>query len=65
MVVNISAEHIYLSVIAILLVLQVYQFSLIVKMRAEIAKIWMQIAMVALSLATKIQDDEQKANGTR
>lgn len=65
MVVNISAERMYLIVIAILLIMQVYQYSIIVKTKAEIAKLWMQVAMLALSLATKINEDNEKDKGIR
>ena len=65
MVVNISAERLYLIVIGILLIMQVYQYSVIAKTKAEIAKIWMQVAMLALSLATKINEDNEKEKGTR
>jgi hypothetical protein len=65
MIVNISAEHFYLIVIAILMFLQIYQYSVITKTKTEISKLWIQVAMLALSLATKINEDNEKNKGTR
>ena len=60
MVINISAENFYLIVIVILMILQVYQYSIIAKTKVEISKLWMQVALLALSLATKINEDNEK-----
>lgn len=60
MVINVSETQVHLGIIGILFILQVYQFSLITKNRGEISKLWMQVAMIALSLATKINEDIEK-----
>jgi hypothetical protein len=65
MVINVSESQVHLAIIAVLFVLQVYQFHLITKNKGEIAKLWMQVAMLALSLATKINEDNEKEKGTR
>lgn len=62
MVINLNAEQVYLSVIVILMALQVYQYFVISKLRAQMGSIWMQIAMMALSISNIIEKDKNIQN---
>lgn len=66
LVLDLSTENIYLIVIGVLLLTQVYQFYIIQKTKKEIGSVWAQISLMAVTVAAKLmeleknQTDEQK-----
>lgn len=53
---TVSTENFYLCIIVILLVLQVYQYSLINKLTKQIDSIWEQIGMLAMQTSIKLAE---------
>ena len=61
-----SAESVYLTVIVILMVLQVYQFYIYKKMVGTIDKLWNTLTTISLSISLRITEIEKKLeDGTK
>lgn len=61
---TVSTENFYLCIIVILLVLQVYQYSLIQKLTKQIDSIWEQIGMLAMQTSIKLAEITGKQKQT-
>jgi hypothetical protein len=64
-----TVEHFYLLIIALLLIIQVYQHGMIVRAHKEISKLWEQISifsvitsrtLTSIMMTKKQEDDAQK-----
>lgn len=53
---TLTTENFYLCIIFILLVLQVYQYSLISKLTKQIDSIWEQIGILAMQTSIKLAE---------
>ena len=53
---TLTTENFYLCIIVILLVLQVYQYSLIQKLSKQIDSIWEQIGILAMQTSIKLAE---------
>ena len=53
MIINITLEKLYLFVIVILMVMQVYQFRLITKLKKDVESMWQQIGIITIAISTK------------
>lgn len=65
MTLTLTTENVYLAVIAILMLVQVFQWRLIFRLRDSIKLLWTQIHVLTLNvsaelLALKSKQDEQK-----
>jgi hypothetical protein len=60
MTITLSAEHLYLAVIFILMAIQVYQWRVIGKMYKECDSLWSQIGVLASSVASQIISIQQE-----
>ncbi len=58
---TLTENQIYLAIIVLLLVLQVYQQYQIHKLKKNLEQLWGQFAMVVLNVGTKLQELELKS----
>jgi hypothetical protein len=54
MTLTVSTENIYLAIIAFLMVMQIYQWRAINKLKSEIDSIWKQIHILTINVAAEI-----------
>lgn len=59
LVLDLNTENIYLIVIGILLVTQVYQFYIIQRTKKELGSVWAQISLMAISVGAKLMELEK------
>jgi hypothetical protein len=62
---TISPDTVYLLVIAVLMIIQIYQWTYIYKIKKELASVWSQIAILVTSFATQVTKLENKINETK
>jgi len=61
---TIEQEQVYLAVIAILMVVQIFQWRYIYKLKFEINQVWVQIGILVTSISLQIEDvKKQIKNG--
>ena len=60
---TVTTQTFYLIVIFVLMVLQVYQFRLIYKLRQDHNALWLQVQNVILNIAGAITQIEKKIDG--
>jgi hypothetical protein len=61
MQITISPETFYLAVIVILMLLQVYQFTMIYMLKKEVGDLWTQLGILATMTSAKLTELVQKA----
>ena len=52
-------------VIAVLMIMQIYQWTYIYKIKKELTSVWSQIAILVTSFATQVTKLENKINETK
>jgi len=62
MTVTLSAEHLYLVIIFVLMAIQVYQWRVIQKMYKECDSLWSQIGVLASSISNQIISIQRELN---
>lgn len=62
MIVTITKEMIYIGLIALLLILQIYQTNRIEKNKKDIDTLWNQLQSLVLSVASALDSLENKIN---
>jgi hypothetical protein len=62
MIVTITKEMIYIGLIALLLILQIYQTNRIEKNKKDIDALWNQLQSLVLSVASALDSLENKIN---
>jgi hypothetical protein len=62
---TISPNTVYLTVIAVLMIMQIYQWTYIYKIKKELTSVWSQIAILVTSFATQVTKLENKINETK
>jgi hypothetical protein len=62
---TISSNTVYLMVIAVLMIMQIYQWTYIYKIKKELTSVWSQIAILVTSFATQVTKLENKINETK
>jgi Flp pilus assembly pilin Flp len=62
---TISSNTVYLTVIAVLMIMQIYQWTYIYKIKKELTSVWSQIAILVTSFATQVTKLENKINETK
>ena len=60
MVIELTEKVMYLSVIGLLMVLQVFQWYHIKKLKESIQSIWGNIAIMAMSMSLHIKQNEEQ-----
>ena len=57
---SISVENTYIIIIFVLMLLQIYQFRIIVKMKRELNDIWMSITNIIIGVAPLVTEKQLK-----
>ena len=57
---DITEKNFYFGFIIMLIVLQVYQWHSMSKVKKEVNSIWTQVAILALTVSMKIQEYDKK-----
>ena len=61
---TIEPEQVYLAIIAILMIVQVFQWRYIYKLKFEINQVWSQIGILVTTISLQIEDvKKQIKNG--
>ena len=53
MIINITLENVYLTIIVILMITQIYQFKLIYKLNKDIESLWSHLGIISIAVSTK------------
>ena len=59
---TVTSEHVYLSVILVLMIVQVWQWRVIYKTYREYDSLWTQIGVLAASISAQIIAIQQELN---
>lgn len=62
MTLTVTPETIYLSIIGILMIVQVFQWRSIFKLKDQIDQIWTQMAILVGTFGKEVKELEQKIN---
>jgi hypothetical protein len=62
MVLTIKPEQFYLGIIALLMVVQIFQWRSIYKLKDEIDSVWSQMAILVGTFGKEIKELQQKIN---
>lgn len=60
MTITINPEYVYLGVVLILMIIQVFQWISISKLKKEISSMWTQVSIIAVSSGTILEKMEKK-----
>ena len=60
MTITINPEYVYLGVVLILMLIQVFQWMSISKLKKEISSMWTQMSIIAVSSGTILEKMEKK-----
>jgi predicted component of type VI protein secretion system len=62
---TITTENLYLAIIALFMIIQIYQWKAIYKIKSEIDSVWKQIHLLTMNVAAEIlklkKDPDEKA----
>jgi hypothetical protein len=62
---TLSTENIYLTIIVVLMVVQVFQWRSIFKLKDEIDSVWNQMAILVGTFGKEVKELQDKFNGIR
>jgi hypothetical protein len=62
---TLSTENIYLTIITVLMVVQVFQWRSIFKLKDEIDSVWNQMAILVGTFGKEVKELQDKFNGIR
>ena len=65
MTVTLSTENIYLAIIALLMIVQVFQWRSIYKLKEEIDSVWNQMAILVGTFGKEVKELQDKYNGIK
>ena len=65
MTVTLSTENIYLAIIAVLMVVQVFQWRSIFRLKEEIDSVWNQMAILVGTFGKEVKELQDKYNDIR
>jgi hypothetical protein len=60
MTITVNPEYVYLGVVLILMLIQVFQWIAISKLKKEVSSLWTQISIIAVSSGTILEKMEKK-----
>lgn len=63
MTITVTPEYLYLSVVLILMLIQVFQWASISRLKKEVNSLWTQISIIAVSSGNILEGIEKKLNG--
>ena len=62
---TLSTENIYLTIIVVLMVVQVFQWRSIFKLKDEIDSVWNQMAILVGTFGKEVKELQDKFNGIK
>ncbi len=62
---TLSTENIYLTIIVVLMVVQVFQWRFIFKLKDEIDSVWNQMAILVGTFGKEVKELQDKFNGIK
>jgi len=62
MTLTVTPETVYLSIIGILMIVQVFQWRSIFKLKDQIDQVWTQMAILVGTFGKEVKELEQKIN---
>lgn len=62
---TLSTENIYLAIIAVLMLVQVFQWRSIYKLKEEIDSVWTQMAILVGTFGKEVKELQDKFNGIK
>ena len=62
---TLSTENIYLAIIAVLMIVQVFQWRSIYKLKEEIDGVWTQMAILVGTFGKEVKELQDKFNGIK
>jgi hypothetical protein len=62
---TLSTENIYLTIIAVLMIVQVFQWRSIYKLKEEIDSVWNQMAILVGTFGKEVKELQDKFNGIK
>lgn len=62
---TLSTENIYLAIIAVLMIVQVFQWRSIYKLKEEIDSVWNQMAILVGTFGKEVKELQDKFNGIK
>jgi len=62
MTLTVTPETVYLSIIGILMIVQVFQWRSIYKLKDQIDQVWTQMAILVGTFGKEVKELEQKIN---
>ena len=65
MTVTLSTENIYLAVIGFLMVVQVFQWRSIFRLKDEVDSVWNQMAILVGTFGKEVKELQDKLNGLK
>lgn len=65
MTLTVTPETVYLSVIGILMIVQIFQWRFIYKLKDQIDQIWTQMAILVGTFGKEVKDLQDKFNGIK
>ena len=63
MTITITPEYLYLGVVLVLMIIQVFQWIIISRLKKEINNLWTQISIIAVSSSSILEKIEKKVDG--
>lgn len=60
MTITVNPEYVYLGVVLILMLIQVFQWIATSKLKKEVSSLWTQISIIAVSSGTILEKIEKK-----
>jgi hypothetical protein len=65
MTVTLSTENIYLAIIGLLMVVQVFQWRSIFRLKDEVDSVWNQMAILVGTFGKEVKELQDKFNGLK
>jgi hypothetical protein len=65
MTVTLSTENIYLAIIGLLMVVQVFQWRSIFRLKDEVDSVWNQMAILVGTFGKEVKELQDKLNGLK
>jgi hypothetical protein len=65
MTITLTAEHLYIGIIVILMIIQIYQQTLIKKLEKECDDIWAQLGTLVGNITSQVLSMQKDINGKK
>lgn len=62
---TVTTEQVYLGIIIVLMIVQIFQWKSIYSLKNQVDQIWTQIAIVVTSVSQQIEEIKRKQNNAK